>query len=113
DLENPISIGPWKFNNLPGLAYEISDDAKDYSNEWFLIQIDNKAKVNLNAYSLDKFKKIGLKEYVTKSDELKEIANSISNSRTIDIPGLQEISSTTTKINHRIKAQEIKYEWEN
>lgn len=113
DLENPISIGPWKFNNLPGLAYEISDNAKDYSNEWFLVQIDKNAKVDLKAYSLDKFKKIELKEYVEKCDELKEIASSISNTRTMDIPGLEEINSTPIKINHRIKAQEIKYEWEN
>src|SRR5690554_5239816 len=112
DLETPISIGPWKFNNLPGLAYEITDDAKDYYNEWYLTQIDNDVTVNLDIYSLDKFKKLELKEYVNKSDELKEIATSISNTRTLDIPGLEEIGSATTKINHRIKAQEIKYEWE-
>lgn len=112
DLENPISVGPWKFNNLPGLAYEITDDAKDYYNEWYLTQIDNDVTVNLDIYSLDKFKKLELKEYVNKSDELKEIATSISNTRTLDIPGLEEIGSATTKINHRIKAQEIKYEWE-
>lgn len=53
-----------------------------------------------------------LKTYVNKSDELKETASNISNTRTLNILGLDEIDSMTTKINHRIKAQEIKYEWE-
>ncbi|MBW3519921.1 GLPGLI family protein [Flavobacterium sp. NKUCC04_CG] len=36
-LDYPISIGPWKFNNLPGLAFAITEENENYS--WYLTDI--------------------------------------------------------------------------
>ncbi len=93
-LDYPISIGPWKFNNLPGLAFEITEDHENYS--WYLTDIKkkvlkklplhfdlNSGAISLKAFSEFFHKEIKLEER-TFSQQLPkdlEIMSSESNSQ--------------------------------
>src|SRR5690606_10407593 len=113
DLETPISIGPWKFNNLPGLAYEITDDNNEFYNEWFLSQINFEKEVDLKPYKIDLSKTIHLIDFVHKKDDIYNIVQESVFIRNSEIQGMEKVESSSNKINNRIRALEIKYEWED
>lgn len=113
DLETPISIGPWKFNNLPGLAYEITDDAKDYHYEWYLIKQTPPKVYDFLRLDISKQKTISLEEFVKQTDENRKTSNSLLSSRSeIESLGFELIESKVEYKNHRLNALEIQYEWE-
>lgn len=73
DLNTPISQGPWKFNNLPGLVYEISDDALDFNYEWHLIKVSEAKEYDFSSYDFSKEKTISQQEYIKKWIELMKL----------------------------------------
>lgn len=119
NLNIPISTGPWKFNNAPGLIYEIKSLEEDYSYYWSLkefkeITEDKKLKetVILLTRKLDK-DYTDLKSAVTKIDEEDLSSQLVSDLR---LPEGMFIESTEVeKVDLkeiRRKRAEIKYEWE-
>lgn len=108
-LEYPIHIGPWKFNGLPGLAFEITEDQSNYS--WTLTSIK---KGMLKAFPLRydlKRGAISLKEYAERVEYEFEHMNDGFLAR---LPKEIEIISSESD-NSRFKEYDLerKYEWEN
>lgn len=68
--DTPIKAGPWKFQGLSGLIYEIHDETKRYN--WFLqkvttttfnfsnVDIDSKETISIKEYAKLKFNDTGL-----------------------------------------------------
>jgi len=108
-LDYPIQVGPWKFNGLPGLAFEITEDKSNYS--WSLTSIK---KETLKAFPLRYDLKrgvISLKEYVDRVAYEQEHMNDSFLAR---LPKEIEIISTESD-NSSFKQFELEivYEWEN
>ena len=112
DLDTPVSAGPWKLSNLPGLAYEVSDDHKEFYYEWYLVRINRKAEVNLEAYDLDRSKMVNLKEFVSRRDALYTDSGTAGSIRSANIPGMEAVEGSVETIDHRVRSNEIIYEWE-
>jgi len=112
DLDTPISIGPWKFNKLPGLAYEITDDDAVFHYEWHLRKVTVKKKMDLRRFDLSKHTFLSLKAFIAQRNKLSNDFTSITNARKPNIEGIEIIESRDIPINLRIRALEIKYEWE-
>ncbi len=108
-LEYPIHIGPWKFNGLPGLAFEITEDKSNYS--WSLTSIK---KGKLKAFPLRydlKRGAISLKEYVEKVEyEFEHMDDSFLARLPKEI---EIISSESDNSSFKENSLERKYEWEN
>ncbi len=112
DLDTPVSAGPWKLNNLPGLAYEVSDDHKEFYYEWYLIKINRKTQVNLEAYNLNKSRMVSLKEFVSRKDALYSDSGTAGSIRSTNLPGMEAVGGSVETIDHRVRSNEIIYEWE-
>ncbi len=103
-LEIPIKSGPWKFNGLPGLIYEVYDETKRYN--WYLKKI-KKSNFEINELSIDysKEKTISIQQFAELRDaKSKEFSNQL----------MSKMSRTTEFKSETIKRTgfEIKYEWE-
>lgn len=111
--EYPIQIGPWKFNNLPGLAFEITEENNQY--HWSLTKIEkNSFKVLPMRHDISRAND-NLQSYVKSYQaEIEAFDNGLS--RTIsNISGLQVYESSSNKDdfkNSRNMDLERKYEWE-
>src|SRR5690554_1106689 len=112
DLENPISVGPWKFNNLPGLAYSIIDETPHFYYEWHLLQMIEIDFEKIPVLEKEPQKYIGIKEFIIERAKVYEKFEERNRARTVNVPGLEEISSDSKSIDRKIRANEIKYEWE-
>ncbi|RRJ91640.1 GLPGLI family protein [Paenimyroides tangerinum] len=112
DLNTPISQGPWKFNNLPGLAYEINDDAQDFHFEWQLIKIAEPKEYNFTTYDFSKEKTINQQDYIKKLDEYYKDTVDISSTRLLEELDVEILDTTYQKIDYRKRELEKKYEWE-
>ncbi len=112
DLNTPISQGPWKFNNLPGLAYEIFDDALDYHFEWQLIKISEPKEYDFSSYDFSKEKFITQQDFIKTLDYFYKTNEDIASTRLLESLDVEVLGVTHHKINYRIKLQEKKYEWE-
>lgn len=107
-LEYPIHIGPWKFNGLPGLAFEITEDQSQFS--WSLTSVK---KSTLKAFPLRYDLKrgvISLKEYVERvAYEFEHMDDSFL----AKLPkGMEIISVESDNSGFRKSELEIVYEWE-
>ncbi|AJA68712.1 hypothetical protein MODO_0211 [Myroides odoratimimus] len=112
-MDYPIQIGPWKFNNLPGLAFEITEE--DHRYHWQLTKIEtNKFKVLPMKYDISRAT-MTLQTYLTSYQA--EVENyDMGLSRLFgSIPGV-EVLETITDGNDFKKSRnmdlERKYEWE-
>ncbi|MGL4583730.1 MAG: GLPGLI family protein [Flavobacterium sp.] len=112
-IDYPIHIGPWKFNNLPGLAFEITEEDKQY--HWQLTKIElNTFKVLPMKYDISRAT-MTLQTYLTSYQA--EVENyDMGLSRLFgSIPGV-EVLETITDGNDFKKSRnmdlERKYEWE-
>jgi len=113
DLNTPISQGPWKFNNLPGLAYEIFDDALDFHFEWRLIKISEPQLYDISTYDFSKERIISQQDFVKNLNYFYKTNEDISLTRNLENLDFEIVGSTThKKINYRIRQKEKKYEWE-
>lgn len=113
DLNTPISQGPWKFNNLPGLAYEISDDALDFHFEWQLIKVTEPKEYDFSSYDFSKEKFISQQDFIRTLNFFYKTNADISLARVLESLDVEVIGNTIHhKINYRIRLKEKKYEWE-
>ena len=112
DLDTPINQGPWKFNNLPGLAYSIIDETPNFHFEWHLAKISEVPLEEVPFTKPEQKKYIDIKEFVAERTEVYKEFEEKSRART-SIPGLEEVSSESHYIDRRIRSNEIKYEWED
>ena len=98
DAKSSISVGPWKFSNVPGLVYEIYDDTSTY--KWELKSI-NRSKENISQNPIKNEQFIDYTEYPKLkygiSEQLKEDLKTMPDNKMIE----QERNSL-----------EIKFEWE-
>ena len=108
--EIPIKAGPWKFSGLPGLIYEIYDNANDFKFSWYLssLEISTERKFKTDFRNFD----LTIEQFVEQLD------NAYLNYKsTIDSRLSENLTVTETIVtgleNHRQKKREIKYEWEN
>ena len=59
---HPMPFGPYKFNGLPGLIFEIADEKNDYSFQ--LYKFKNRKKKNVILHNYPKAKKVTKKQYI-------------------------------------------------
>ncbi len=112
-LDYPIQIGPWKFNNLPGLAFEITEEDNQY--HWQLTKIEtNKFKVLPMKYDISRANET-LQSYL-KNYQIEIESASLGIARKISsIPGLEILETSSNRDdfkNSRSMDLERKYEWE-
>lgn len=112
DLDTPVNQGPWKFNNLPGLAYSIIDETPNFYFEWHLHKVSEVPLNEVPFTTPEQKKYIDIKEFVEKRAKVYKEFEEKSRART-SVPGLEEVSSESHIIDRRIRSNEIKYEWEN
>lgn len=111
DLDTPIDQGPWKFNNLPGLAYNIIDETPNFYFEWHLRKVNEVPLSEVPFTNPEQKKYLDIKEFVSERAKVYKEFEEKSRART-SIPGLEEVSSESHYIDRRIRSNEIKYEWE-
>lgn len=107
--EIPITAGPWKFNGLPGLIYEIYDDAEEFKFSWYLSSLEKSKEIKLKSNLFRSV--ISIEKFAEELDQAYKNFKSTTDSR---LP--EYFNATETKVigleNHRQKKKEIKYEWE-
>jgi GLPGLI family protein len=62
DMNTPLSFGPWKFNNLPGLILEIYDETNRYNWKATAVVYSDKSEIMLPIEN--KIKAISVQEYI-------------------------------------------------
>lgn len=112
DLETPISIGPWKFNNLPGLAYSIIDESPNFYFQWHLLKITETDINKIPFLEKEKKQYIKIKDFINKRTKVYQEFEERNKARTLNISGLEEMSNESKSIDRKIRSNEIKYEWE-
>lgn len=118
NLEIPISTGPWKFNNTPGLIYEITTDEEGSFYTWILKEfkeINNEKVLNEKFLLVTKNSQLytPLKENIQKIDNEYLSNENIINSRLPDGMFLGSSDSENKNLREiRSKRLEKKYEWE-
>ena len=101
--DTPIKAGPWKFQDLPGLIFEIYDETKRYN--WFLQKVKS-TTFNFNSEELDykNQETISIKQYA----ELKFNDKGLDKKLLAKLPrGTKVVSQKTFRTGF-----EIKFEWE-
>ncbi|WP_196887346.1 GLPGLI family protein [Aureivirga sp. CE67] len=106
DLNYSLNIGPWKFNNLPGLGVEIYDETKRFV--WKLTKI-SKSKISKHDFevNINEFEEISLEKYVDMIylNPQKYFDNKINSK-------LPRGTITTTSFNKKRNSIETLFEWE-
>ena len=100
-VETPIKAGPWKFQGLPGLIYEIHDEKKKFN--WFLQEVTT-TTFNFNDVDIESKETISIKEYV----KLKYDTNGLIKKILAKLPRGATIVNGKTFRNDF----ETKFEWE-
>ena len=100
--EIPNSVGPWKFNNAPGLLLEVADVTHKY--HWYATKI----KMDDAPFEMPNvnYKTIDLKTSVQLIEDFYKKRSEITNSRLSE--GAYSVQSKVIR-----SGFEIKYEWEN
>lgn len=101
-LDLPSSVGPWKFNNLPGAILQVYDDS--YSFYWNAVRItknESDKKMSINT----ELEKVSIQKFVEQNEAYKEERlNRV----------ILNYSGRGTKVN-KVKSnrgRELKFEWE-
>lgn len=103
--EIPVSFGPWKFKNLPGLILLIYSNTGIVNYSWKVKNIEYPYK-NFNEPLIWSGKKtITLKQYIDLITKNSVRKNEIADSR---VPKGTTVKTTTKRL-----GLELKYEWEN
>ena len=102
-LDYPWKYGPWKFQGLPGLIFEISDETKRYN--WQIKGITYE-EVSDKIFEIDfaGLKHIDIKQYVEKKFNSKELNEKL-------LSKMPRGTSITNQATPRT-GFEIKFEWE-
>lgn len=99
----PIKAGPWKFQGLPGLIYEVYDETMRYN--WILESVKSTSfDFNDDSLNFENEKTITIKEYA-------ELKNNTSNFNRNLLAKMPRGSSIVEQKNFRT-GFEIKWEWE-
>jgi len=78
--EIKLNIGPWKFNNTPGLIFEVYDNEKVL--HILLKNINTKVRSNINSWKEENIKKtITLKQYIIEKEKEEDIVLAQFNSK--------------------------------
>lgn len=65
----PASVGPWKFNNLPGIILELTDDSKAFF--WYATKISRSTDNLLKPDFDDKTRELSMQKFIEEGDVLK------------------------------------------
>lgn len=103
-LEYPYQYGPWKFNGLPGLIFEISDETKRFN--WQIKSINTETNTNLLNFDKTDLKEITIQEYL--ETEKKEYELFLENMASKMPRGVQRVKREAPPRNNL----ELKFEWE-
>lgn len=113
-MDYPIQVGPWKFNNLPGLAFEIYDIEKAY--HWALQKIEiNKFKILPFQYDVNRANETIQSFQKKYYAELDRLVNGPQRNPFGNIPGIEimeEIKDPGQLDRLKNSDLERKYEWE-
>lgn len=110
--DHPISIGPWKFNGLPGLIFEVIELAETNNYSWKLKSLKTKKGIlpfnnplDRNLIDIKKFKDAFFEEYI-------EYENIILTKIDLDLPPSSKEEIIAEFKEYQKLQIEKKYEWE-
>lgn len=106
--EIPVSYGPWKFYNLPGLLVEAKEDTNRFAFTLtnYILNTNNKVP----EINMEKHRKVTMKKMAEVTDEAFEnLLNTLSKKKTdgVEVELVQEKSNTG-----KGQSIEVYYEWE-